>query len=160
MPIQIVRADLNNPVHTEAVLALLDEYAADPFGRGEGLADDVKGRVVGDLAAMPSALSFLAYDGEQPVGLANCFWGYSTFRGAPLVNIHDLAVTAGSRGKGVGRALLSHVADYARGEGCCGVTLEVRRDNTRAMGLYRSLGFRGIGDEAADSAYQFGTLVL
>ena len=160
MPIRVVRADLNNSAHAEAVLALLDEYAADPFGRGEGLTDDVKSRVVGELAAMEWALSFLAFDGEQPVGLVNCFRGYSTFRAAPLINVHDLAVTAGSRGKGVGRALLMHVAEFARGEGCVSVTLEVRRDNARAMGLYRSMGFRGIGDEADGSAYEFGTLQL
>jgi ribosomal protein S18 acetylase RimI-like enzyme len=37
--------------------------------------------------------------------------------------------------------LLKAVEDDARQLGCCKVTLEVRCDNTRAMGLYRSVGF-------------------
>jgi ribosomal protein S18 acetylase RimI-like enzyme len=65
----------------------------------------------------------------------------SSFRGKPIVNIHDIAVVPEARGTGVGRRLLEAVAADARQLGCCKVTLEVRSDNVRAMGLYRSVGF-------------------
>jgi ribosomal protein S18 acetylase RimI-like enzyme len=58
------------------------------------------------------------------------------------VNIHDIAVSPEARGQGVGRQLLAAVEADARALGCCKVTLEVRSDNQRAMGLYRSVGFQ------------------
>ena len=67
--------------------------------------------------------------------------GFSSFRGKPLINIHDVAVSPAARGQGIGRKLLAAVETEARSLGCGKVTLEVRSDNARAMGLYRSVGF-------------------
>ena len=85
---------------------------------------------------------FLAYEGDEPAGLAICFVGFSSFKAKPLVNVHDLAVAPQFRGRGIGRALLEAVAADARQLGCCKVTLEVRADNAKAIGLYRRVGFQ------------------
>ena len=85
---------------------------------------------------------FLAYEGDQSLGVAICMIGFSSFRGKPLINIHDIAVRPEARGKGVGRKLLNAVEEEARNLGCGKVTLEVRSDNTRAQGLYQSVGFK------------------
>ena len=57
------------------------------------------------------------------------------------VHINTVAVDPALRRRGLATALLSHVlADTARdGAGCA--TLEVRRSNTAAIGLYERLGF-------------------
>ena len=68
--------------------------------------------------------------------------GFSTFRAKPLINIHDIAVSPAARGQGIGRLLLTRIEQDARALGCCKVTLEVRSDNARAMGLYQAVGFR------------------
>src|SRR5688572_14329373 len=78
---------------------------------------------------------------EEPVGVAVCFFGFSTFNARPLLNIHDLAVLPQYRGLGAGRALLQAAEEHARREGCCKLTLEVQEDNTRARALYRRFGF-------------------
>ena len=67
--------------------------------------------------------------------------GFSTFTGKPLINIHDLTVTAGCRGRGIGRLLLKAVEAKARELGCGKVTLEVREDNAPARQFYQALVF-------------------
>ena len=141
MTLEIREADLSVADDAEAVAALLDEYARHPMGRSEGLSGDVRARLVPGLRSHPGAFVLLACKGADRIGIAVCFRGFSTFAGLPLINIHDLAVTAVHRRKGVGRALLEDVLRRARGSGCAKVTLEVREDNATARRLYKRLGF-------------------
>ena len=141
MSLEIREADLNAADDAEAVLALLDEYARDPIGQSKALSEEARARVIPGLRAHPAAFVLLACDGADRIGVAVCFRGFSTFAGLPLINIHDLAVTARHRRKGAGRALLEDVLRRARDTGCAKVTLEVRDDNEPAMQLYKRLGF-------------------
>ena len=141
MSLEIREADLNESDDAEAVVALLDEYAREPIGQGKALTAKVRARVIPGLREHPGALVLLACDGVDRVGVAVCFWGFSTFAGLPLINIHDLAVTARHRRKGAGRALMEDVLRRARDAGCAKVTLEVRDDNEPAKLLYKRLGF-------------------
>lgn len=140
MNLTIVEADFQNPNHAEAIPLLINAYALDPMGGGEKLPDEVLSRVVPGLSAHPSSLVFLAYDGDRPIGIANCFVGFSTFAARPLVNVHDLAVIPEYRGEGVGERLLEEVERKATALNCCKLTLEVREDN-RARSLYQRFGF-------------------
>ena len=141
MTVEIREADLGLPDDSEAVVALLDEYARHPMGQSRPLAEDVRARLIPGLRGHPGAMVLLACEGMDKVGVAVCFRGFSTFAGLPLINIHDLAVTAGHRGKGVGRALLEEIQRRARKSGCAKVTLEVRDDNEAAKRLYERVGF-------------------
>jgi ribosomal protein S18 acetylase RimI-like enzyme len=141
MTLKILLADLANPSHQAAIVDLLDMYCRDEFGDGKPLAADAREGLIPGLVKHGGAQVFLALDGDQPLGVAICLVGFSSFRGKPLVNIHDIAVSPQARGKGVGRQLLAAVEADARALGCGKVTLEVRSDNVRAMGLYRSVGF-------------------
>ena len=130
--VHICLADYANPVHANALVAVLDAYACDPMGGGEGLSDFAKANVVAALAARPQAYSVLAFadsSQSQAVGLVNCIEGYSTFKARPLMNIHDIAVLPGHRGQGVGRALLQAAQTHAKDKGCCKLTLEVLTGN-------------------------------
>ena len=136
-------ADLGSADDAEAIVTLIDMYAREPMGGGARLERGVRDALVPGLRAHPTTLVFLALASGQPVGVAVCFRGFSTFAARPLVNIHDLAVRPGYRGGGIGRRLLESVESRARGLGCCKLTLEVRGDNRIAQGLYRSFGFEG-----------------
>jgi len=140
---RIVAADLNDPEHCAGLVHCLDDYAAGPMGRGEGLSLEVQRAIVPGLRQHPERLIRLALHERAVVGAAVCFVGFSTFSAKPRLNVHDLCVLEPHRGLGVGRALLQAVLDAARAAGCSGVTLEVRSDNERAQRLYRSLGFSG-----------------
>jgi len=120
---------------------LLDMYARDPMGGGQGLRDEVKARLPADLAAWPGSVHLLAWDGEQAVGLLNAFMGYSTFKAQPLINIHDIAVLPPWRGQGVGQCLLQALQAEALERGCCKITLEVLSGNTAAKRAYLKFGF-------------------
>lgn len=141
MPLTVLPVDYHNVEHRHALVMLLDAYARDPMGGGEGLAEDVKARLCDDLAARPDAASFIAWRDGQPVGLVNCIEGYSTFKARPLMNIHDIAVLPGHRGQGVGQALLQAAQDHARARGCCKLTLEVLTGNLVALRSYERFGF-------------------
>ncbi len=141
MNLEIREADFANPIHAAGIIEILDSYASDGVGGGVPLGADVRERLVGALRSHPSALVLLAFSQGQPVGIAVCFFGLSTFRALPLLNIHDLAVIPRLRGRGVGRALLSEVECRAIQRGCCKLTLEVQQDNARARSLYEVFGF-------------------
>ena len=139
--ITVVPADYARPAHAHALVALLDGYARDPAGGGTALSGFAKSHLVSELAARPQAFSVLAFDGEAPVGLVNCFEGFSTFACRPLVNVHDLAGVASHRGRRVGERMLAEVERLARARGACKLTLEVLSANTAALRLYQRTGF-------------------
>jgi ribosomal protein S18 acetylase RimI-like enzyme len=139
--LSVRRVNYLEPGDARALVLLLDAYARDPMGGGEGLSEDVKARLCSDLAACPAATSFIAWQGEQAVGLVNCIEGYSTFKARPLMNIHDIAVLPPHRGQGVGQALLAAAEAHARERGCCKLTLEVLTGNAVALRSYVRFGF-------------------
>ena len=141
--IAVVRADCANPVHAAALVDLLDAYASDPAGGGEGLSDHAKQNLVRELAARPQAYSVLAFDGTQPVGLVNCIEGFSTFACKPLVNVHDVAVLASHRGRGIAEQMLALAESIARERGAVKMTLEVLSGNHGAVRLYERIGYAG-----------------
>lgn len=95
------------------------------------------------LAEFSTAFSILAYEESRsaPIGLINCFFGFSTFKSQLLVNIHDVIVTETHRGRGVSAALLTAVEQIAVEHDCCRLTLEVYTDNTSARRAYQKYGF-------------------
>lgn len=141
LDLAITRADFADPADVAALVVVLDAYARDPMGGGEPLPEDVRERLGPALAEMPGAFAFIARLGDRPVGGAICFMGFSTFAARPLVNVHDVSVVPGHRGKGIARALFSAIEDEARRRDACKVTLEVLSGNHRARELYASLGY-------------------
>jgi ribosomal protein S18 acetylase RimI-like enzyme len=144
MSIQVRPADLADARDAAAVVALLDAYATDPRGGGEPLPQEVRARLIPGLRAHPTTRVWLAFEYLRPVGVCVGFLGFSTFRGLPLLNIHDLAVLADQRGRGVGLALLAAAQSAAQAAGCCKLTLEVQEDNAPARRLYERFGFRDV----------------
>jgi GNAT superfamily N-acetyltransferase len=152
--VEIFEADLGRADHRQAVVELTSSYASDAMGIGGQLPPDVLERLVPGLRAMPTTLILLAYADGRAIGIATCFRGFSTFAAKPLINIHDLAVLPGYRGRGVGRRLLEAVVRKADTLGCCKVTLEVLAENARARRMYEAAGF----SHAAHGGNTGGTL--
>lgn len=134
-------ADFDNPVHAQAIVDLINDYASEPHGGGHQLDEMIASQIVPGMKATPGAFTMLAWDGEVPVGVAVCFQGFSTFAAKPLVNIHDLSVLNTRRGQGIGTQLLNAVELHAKDLGCCKVTLEVRQENPQAEKLYLRVGY-------------------
>lgn len=158
MDITIRAADLDDPAHGAAIVEVLDSYAGDPIGGGVPLSAEVRQRLVPGLRQHPTTLVLLAWAPPRPVGIAVCFYGFSTFQARPLLNIHDLAVVPDCRGQGIGPALLAAAEARARERGCCKLTLEVQDGNRRARAAYERFGFVDL--VIADSTTRFLTKPL
>ncbi len=79
------------------------------------------------------------WDGA-PVGFAFWFFNYSTWQGRPGLYLEDLFVKPTMRGRGIGKALLVHLARIAVAEGCGRFQWQVLDWNEPAIEFYRSLG--------------------
>ena len=140
--VEITLADYQNPKHRQAVVAMLDDYARDPMGGGEALPEETKANLVDEMAKRDYVFSLLAFVDDEPVGLANCVEGFSTFAAKPVMNIHDIAVIKDFRGKGIAKRLLQEVETLAQFRGCVKLTLEVLQGNEPAKIAYDKFGFK------------------
>jgi GNAT superfamily N-acetyltransferase len=139
----IQTADFSNPVHTQAIVYLLNEYAKDPMGGAAELSEFVKANLISEMAKRPTVYAILAFVNGKPAGLANCVEGFSTFACKPLLNIHDMVVLAEYRGQGISSQLLKKAEELATSMGCCKLTLEVLEGNKTAQAAYIANGFMG-----------------
>lgn len=137
----VLPLDLADPAQAASWLDLLDHYASDPMGGGDGLSDYAKLHLVATMREVPGFHGALAWVDGEAVGLIDCFAGFSTFAARPLLNVHDIVVRRELRRRGIGQALLGWAEQRARQLGCCKLTLEVLSANTRAMASYRQAGF-------------------
>ena len=78
-------------------------------------------------------------DGE-PQGFALFFHNFSTWLGRPGLYLEDLFVRPAARGRGLGKALLSHLAALAVERGCGRFEWWVLDWNEPAIGFYKSMG--------------------
>jgi len=76
----------------------------------------------------------------EPVGFALFFHNYSTFLARPGIYLEDLYVRRDLRGRGYGKALLSHLAKIAKERNCGRLEWAVLNWNEPAIRFYRSLG--------------------
>jgi len=105
--------------------------------------DDLRASLFG---AAPAAEVAIAYEGSQPVGFALFFHNYSTFLGQRGLYLEDLFVKPEWRGRGVGRALLRHLARIAVERNCGRMEWAVLDWNMPAIRFYRRLGARAMED--------------
>ena len=76
----------------------------------------------------------------EPVGFAVWFLNYSTFAGRPGIYLEDLFVRPAQRGKGIGKALLTHLAKQCIANGWSRLQWSVLDWNTPSIDFYKSLG--------------------
>jgi GNAT superfamily N-acetyltransferase len=94
------------------------------------------------FGARPAAEAVIAEADGEPLGFALFFHNYSTFLAQPGLYLEDRYVRPEARGRGVGRALLAHLARLARERGCGRLEWWVLDWNEPARRFYRSLGAR------------------
>jgi len=92
------------------------------------------------FGAEPKFRCVIAEWDQAPVGFALYFYNYSTFQGRPGIFLEDLFVDPQFRGKGIGKALLLHLAQIAVGENCGRYVWQVLDWNTPSIEFYQSLG--------------------
>jgi GNAT superfamily N-acetyltransferase len=88
----------------------------------------------------PAAEALIGEIDGRPAGYAPFFGTYSTFLARPGVYLEDLFVLPGARGRGLGIALFSAVAQIAVERGSGRLEWSVLDWNEPALGFYRALG--------------------
>ena len=77
---------------------------------------------------------------DRPVGFALYFHTFSTFLGRRGLYLEDLFVVPEARGRGHGKALITHLARLAVSRGCGRFEWSVLDWNQPAIDFYRALG--------------------
>lgn len=160
MTAEVQPLDYRSADQRQALVDLLESYASTPEGSGTGMTDQARQNVAAMLETTPHACVLMAVEGDQPRGVIVCVESFSTFYAQPVLNIHDLVIAPGSRGRGLGRQLMEAAEQEAHRRGCCKMTLEVVTSNEPAKGLYRSCGFQGGDSATPDDAMLFWTKPL
>lgn len=76
----------------------------------------------------------------EPVGMALWFYNFSTFEGRCGIYLEDLFVRPELRGKGIGRALLAHLAGRCRDENLARLEWSVLDWNAPSIAFYKAQG--------------------
>jgi GNAT superfamily N-acetyltransferase len=105
-------------------------------------------QVVADEAAVhralfgprPFAEALVATLSDEAVGFALFFHNFSTFLGKPGMYLEDLFVRPAYRGRGIGKALLTQVAQLAVERDCGRLEWSVLDWNEPSIRFYESLG--------------------
>ena len=122
----------------EALAGETDFLLFGPGERGMSLARQA------ELFSAPAAqqVTFLARDGELPVGFATASSGRG--RAARTASV-VMGVSRTHHRRGIGRVLLANVEQWARAQALRRLELSVRADNAAAIALYRAAGFEHEG---------------
>jgi len=109
-------------------------------------ADGLHSALFGPRRVAEAILARLADQPGTAVGFAVFFHNFSTFVGRPGIYLEDLFVLPEHRGKGIGKALLLHVAALAHERGCGRFEWAVLNWNKPAIEFYRGLGAQAMDE--------------
>ena len=88
----------------------------------------------------PRFTAVIADHDGTPAGFALYFTSYSTWRGHHGIRLEDLYVTPHLRGRGIGKALLAHLARITVEQGCPRLEWDVLEWNAPAIAVYEAVG--------------------
>ena len=124
--IKVFKVDIHDIEVGKEILRLLSAYALDHQGGGEDLSEYCKGNLLKELRQRSnSSHIFFASIDSVNVGISTTFECFSTFAAKSLLNIHDFAVCPEFRRRGVGKAMMAYIEEFAQSMGYCKLTLEV-----------------------------------
>jgi GNAT superfamily N-acetyltransferase len=122
-------ADVEDVFRLIEALASYERLAAEVTGTAAQLREHLFG-------TRRYAEALVATLDDRTVGFALFFHNYSTFRTAPGLYLEDLFVEPASRRRGIGTALLAHVARLAVERGCARLEWAVLDWNAPALAFY------------------------
>ena len=145
-----VRVALVSKVHHESLVELLCELHSH-YNEGSSVPHElVRSYLVECLLAPTSPLQLVVATREPPhvLGFAAISLTYSLVEPTAGKRRHcwlkELYVRASTRSLGVGKALMSWVAQYAVAHGCCRIDWPVNVTNARGIAFYEGLGAKQV----------------
>lgn len=127
------------PADAELIFALVRELAE--YERLSHEVDATAQQIASALfAPEPKLFCHIADWDGQPAGFAMWFLNFSTFRGRHGLYIEDLFVRPALRGKGIGKALMRHLAGHCVAHGLARFEWTVLDWNKPSIAFYESVG--------------------
>jgi GNAT superfamily N-acetyltransferase len=105
--------------------------------------DDIREALFGENPRCHCELAF--WEGA-PAGFALWFYNFSTFAGKAGIYLEDLYVEPQLRGRGIGKALLKHLARRCVAEGLPRFQWSVLNWNTPSIAVYEAMGAKPVDD--------------
>jgi len=128
-----------NPTDIPQILAFIHALAA--YEREADAVQTTEADLLRDgFGPNPFFSCLIAEQDGQPAGFALYFFNYSTWTGRPGLYLEDIFVHPEFRGRGIGKALLRHVAAIAVEKNCPRLQWAVLDWNAPAIEFYRALG--------------------
>lgn len=135
------------PADVPALMALLWELAS-----WENLTDRFRltaERLSYALFEERVARAAIAHSGGEPVAMSLYYPHFATFAGGTCLYVEELVVSEAFRGRGVGHAMMAHLARLALREGFNRLELPCMLNNPSALGFYERLGAERLCDRVA-----------
>lgn len=130
---------LARPEDADLLLSLIEAYYA-----FDGIAFDAPAmkRGIAELLANASlGEAWFVRSGEKALGYFVLTFGFDLEFGGRQATMTDLYLDADSRGRGIGRATMSHIETLLKERGIGALELQVEDDNRDALGFYERIGF-------------------
>lgn len=131
----IRKATMNDlPILTELALELWPEHAADKMYYD-----------LGKIMTAGESVFFLAFDGETPVGHAQCQLRHDYVEGtetSPVGYLEGMYVKEAFRKHGYASQLMRACEDWARAEGCMEFASDCELGNEESLAFHLKLGFK------------------
>ncbi len=104
--------------------------------------EDRQRRGLAMLLENPRALILVAEADGRVIGMCSGQLLVSTAEGGPALLMEDVVVAEGFRSAGIGRLLVSAMADWAATRGAFRLQLLADRNNSRALSFYQAIGWQ------------------
>jgi len=122
------------PGDEEAIIQLIKDLAT--YEKEPESAKATPELIKKNLFETPFAHALLAFESDEPIGLALYFFNYSTWTGKPGLFLEDLFVSEKQRGKGVAKAFFRELAKIAQEKDCGRMDWSVLKWNTPSIDFY------------------------
>ncbi|MDD2878400.1 MAG: GNAT family N-acetyltransferase [Acidiphilium sp.] len=126
------------PADTDAVLALVHDLAV--YERAPNAVDMTAPMLHAALFGDRPLAHAIVAEATEILGFAVYFTSFSTWTGKAGLYLEDLFVKPEARGRGIGKALLRHLATEAIRRDCARLEWQVLDWNEPAIAFYQSLG--------------------
>ena len=97
-----------------------------------------------EIITGPDAAFFLALDGENAVGFAQCQLRHDYVEGtesSPVGYLEGIYISDGCRKQGIARALLAACEDWAKAQGCTEFASDCELTNAESLKFHLNVGF-------------------
>ena len=130
------------PIRRDEVDQGLPLYAGYQRFYGVVEPDDQRNRSFFARFAAPSEIGLLlgAWEDGRLVGFACLYWTFSSVSATEIALMNDLFVAEGTRGRGIGRALIDAATDATRVRGLHHLEWYTAPDNASAQRVYDATG--------------------